>query len=164
MKAIDLIRSALRSTEQLTVRLVEDMRDVPLTQPTPRGGNHPLWVVGHLAVVEGSVPRILFGEPNPVAHWEPLFGAGSQPTTDATAYPSFNEVFRTFRELRAKNLARLEEIGDSGLDQAPKAIPPGLEGEMRTFGQTFQTIALHHMVHNGQISDARRAAGRKPLL
>jgi hypothetical protein len=162
MKSIDMIRWALRMTDESTAKLVEDMRDAPLTQPTSRGGNHPLWVLGHLAWVEGGVPQILFGEPNPVEHWAPLFAMGTQPTADATAYPSFDEVLSTFRGLRAKNLKRLDEIDEAGLDQAPKAIPPGFENEMRTFGQTFLVIALHQMTHYGQITDARRAAGRKP--
>ena len=68
MQAIDSIRWALRMTDEATTRLVEDMRDQPLTQPTPRGGNHPLWVIGHLAVVEGMIPHTVFGEEHPVQH------------------------------------------------------------------------------------------------
>ena len=30
------------------------------------GGNHPLWALGHLAVIEGGIPQILFGEKNAV--------------------------------------------------------------------------------------------------
>jgi ABC-type oligopeptide transport system ATPase subunit len=33
-----------------------------------------------------------------------------------------------------------------------------------TTGRTLLLIALHQMVHYGQIADARRAAGRKPLM
>ena len=162
MKAIDLIRWALRKTDEWVSGAAEDLRDAPLVQPTSRGGNHPLWIVGHLAVVEGSVRHILFGEPNPVEHWKPLFGQGSTPTTDAGAYPPFDEVLATYRDLRAKNLARLEEIGDDGLDRAPVAIPPGFEEEMSTMGHTLLVIALHQMSHVGQLADARRASGRAP--
>ena len=53
MNRIELIRWALKMTDDATAQLVEDMRDAPLTQPTPGGkgggGNHPLWVLGHLA-------------------------------------------------------------------------------------------------------------------
>jgi hypothetical protein len=164
MKAIELVRWALERADGLTSKLVEDMRDASLTQPTSSGGNHPLWILGHLALVEGSLPKILFGEANPVEHWGPLFAPGTQPMTDATSYPSFDEVLATYRDLRAKNLGLLDEIGDAGLDRAPKAVPPGFEDEMRTIGRTFLTIAQHQMLHLGQITDARRAAGRKPLF
>ncbi len=169
MRSTDLIRFALQLTHQGTARLVEDMRgDAALTQSTPGaaggGGNHPLWLVGHLAFIEGGIPKILLGEPNPVEHWAALFAAGTQPKADASAYPPFDEVLRTYRELRARNLKLLDEIGEAGLDRAPKWVPPGFEDVMTTAGHTLLLIALHNMVHYGQIADARRVAGRAPLM
>ena len=168
MKAIDLIRWAMQLTEQGTARIAADMRDAPLTQPTPGatagGGNHPLWTLGHLCFIEGAIPHVLLGRPNPVEHWKPLFAAGTQPSSDPAAYPTFDEVLRTYRELRAVNLKLLDEIGDTGLDRAPANVPPGFEDVMTTFGHTLLLVALHNMVHYGQIADARRAAGLKPLL
>jgi hypothetical protein len=164
MKAIDLIRWALQVADESTTRLVEDLRDKPLTRPTSRGGNHPPWVLGHLAVIEGMIPHTVFGEPHPVQHWWPLFGTGSEPSDDAGAYPPFDEVLTTYRDLRAENLVRLEEIGEAGLERAPKVIPPGFEDRMKTIGRTFHLIALHQMQHLGQVADARRAAGREPFV
>src|SRR5262245_23111175 len=162
MKAIDLIRWALQKTDGWAASAAEELRDAPLVQPTSRGGNHPLWILGHLAVVEGSVPQFLFGEPNPVEHWRPLFGQGTRPTTDAGAYPSYDEVLEAYRGLRAKNLARLEGIGEAGLELASMAMPPGSKDGTLTRGQLLLVIALHQMTHLGQIADARRAAGREP--
>ena len=171
MKAIDAIRWALEMTSLGTAELVEDMRHAPLTQPIVRegrgAGNHPLWIMGHLAYIEGSIPGILLGEevaPNPVAHWRVLFAPGTEPKADAGAYPAFDEVVTTFHELRAGNLCLLDEIGEEGLDRVPKSIPPGFEEAMATTGRALLLIALHQMVHYGQIADARRAAGRKPLM
>jgi hypothetical protein len=164
MKSIDLIRWAMQMTDQATAGLVADMRDAALTQPTSRGGNHPLWTLGHLAYLEGGIPTVLLGEPNPVKHWAHLFAPGTQPKTDASAYPSFDEVLKTYRDMRARNLKLLDEIGDAGLDHIPKQIAPGFEDAMKTFGHTFLLITLHNMVHYGQIADARRAAGHKPLM
>jgi hypothetical protein len=73
-------------------------------------------------------------------------------------------VLATYRRLRARNLKLLDDVGDSGLDRAPVAVPQGFEEVMKTVGQTLLLIALHNMVHYGQIADARRAAGLKPLL
>jgi hypothetical protein len=162
MRAIDLIRFAMRETDGWMAGAAGELRETPLVQPTPRGGNHPLWTVGHVAVVEGQLRHILFGEPNPVGHWGPLFGQGTTPTTDAAAYPPYDEVLATYRALRAENLSRLEEIGDDGLDRPPAAIPPGFEDEMKTTGQTLLVIALHQMSHVGQLAVARRAAGKEP--
>jgi hypothetical protein len=163
MNAIDAIRSALSFGDN-DIRFIEDMRDSPVTQPGPHGGNHPLWILGHLAVVEGRLRQIVLGEPNPVQHWKLLFDWGTEPIADVTAYPPFDEVLRTYRELRAKNLRLLNEIGEAGLDRPTEAPPPGLEKAFRTIGQAFLTIALHQTFHGGQASAARRASGRKPFF
>jgi len=164
MKAIDVIRTAMRSSDRAVLELIEDMRDAPLTQPTPRGGNHPLWVLGHITLIEGNIPGVLFGEPNPVARWAPLFAPGTEPQADAGIYPSFDELLRTYRDLRARNLEILERLGEDGLDRPTKSPPRGLENVLNTAGNTFLVIAMHHMNHRGQLADARRAAGRKPIF
>lgn len=164
MKAIDLIQWALEFTEAGLTRLVADMRDKPLTQPTSAGGNHPIWVLGHLAFVEGAIANIMLGVPNPVEHWEPIFGTGSQPTTNAADYPSFDELLTKYRELRAKNLKRLKEVGDTGLDAVPVNVPEPFKEVMTSIGKTYLLLTLHQNVHYGEICDARRVAGLKPLF
>lgn len=157
-------------TEAGTLALVEGMRNAPLTQPTPhleRGGNHPLWIMGHLAYIEGGIPRIILGdegEPNPVEYWAELFAPGTEPKADALMYPPFDEVVSTFRRLRARTLSLLDEIGEEGLGRVPKAVPPGFEDAMSTVGTALLLTCLHQMVHYGQIADARRVAGLRPLL
>jgi len=163
MKAIETIRWALRTADDLASKLAGDLRDEPLARSTRRG-NHAMWVLGHLAVIEGALPHVVSGEPNPVQHWQSLFGAGSKPTDAAEEYPPFEDVFATYRELRAKNLARLEEIGEEGLDRAPSVIPPGFEEGMKTIGRTYHLVAMHQMFHLGQVAEARRAAGREPFI
>ncbi|MCG8408384.1 MAG: DinB family protein [Phycisphaerales bacterium] len=164
MKAMDLIKMALQSSDQFTTQLIDDMRDAPLTQPTSNGGNHPLWVLGHLAIGEGLIRQVVLGESNPVAHWEGIFGFGSEPSDNASDYPSFDEVMEKYRELRAENMRLLDELGEEGLDRPTKAPPPGLEALFQTAGQTFLITAMHQMNHRGQVADARRMAGRKPVF
>jgi len=164
MKAMDVIRNAMQTSDQSIMMLADDLRDMPFTAPTPLGGNHPLWVLGHITFIEGNLPHILFGEPNPVAHWAPLFAPGTEPRSDAHGYPPFDEVIRTYRDLRARNLQTLEQLGEAGLDRATKSPPRGLEEALSTAGKTFLVIAMHHMSHRGQLADARRAAGRKPIF
>jgi uncharacterized damage-inducible protein DinB len=164
MKAIDLIRWAMNFSEQGTNRIVEDMKKAPLTQPCSNGGNHPLWNIGHLAYIEGAIRHVVTGEANPVEKWAPLFATGSQPKTDAAAYPPFEEILRSYRDLRAANKKMLDQLGEAGLDRTPKFVPPGFEEAMKTNGQALLLITLHNMVHYGQITDCRRAAGLKPLM
>ena len=164
MNAIDVIRWALQASNEGTNALIADMRDAALTAPTSAGGNHPLWCLGHMAFVEGAVTQILSGEPNPLAHWAPLFGTGTQPKPDASLYPPFDEVLSAYRAGRERTLGLLDRTGEAGLDRQPENVPPGFEDAMKTVGQSFLLITLHQMVHYGQIADARRVAGRKPLV
>jgi len=168
MKAIELVRWAMQMSEQGTAALVADMRDEAMTCATPGAkggdGNHPVWLLGHLAYLEGAMRHVLLGEANPVEHWGPLFAPGTRSTTDAAKYPPFDEVLGKYRELRAANLRMLDSLGEAGLDRPPKWVPPGFESSMKTAGQTLLLICLHNMVHYGQIADARRVAGRKPLM
>jgi hypothetical protein len=163
MKTIDAIRLSLELTN-LDLRFLEDMRHAPLTRPMPNAGNHPWWLIGHLTWAEGNVVKIIRGEPNPVEQWAPLFQWGTEPATDGSAYPPFDELLRTYRELRARNLALLDEIGDAGLDAPTKNPPPGLEKNFGTAGQVFVTIAFHQTYHFGQASVAWRAAGNQPFF
>lgn len=161
---LQTIRFALHLADQAFLQLAEDMRDAPLQRPTSSGGNHPLWLLGHVAMVEASVPHVLFGEPNPLERWAHLFAAGSEPKDDSAGYPSFDEVLAAYRDLRARNLKILDGLGEADLDRPTKAPPRGLEQVLGTFGQTFLVVAMHQMMHRGQLADARRAAGRKPLF
>lgn len=163
MKAIDAIRIALSLGDD-DLHFIEDMREAPLTRPTSYTGNHPLWILGHLTVAEGRLHQIILGEPNPVEHWKPIFDWGTEPSDDVTIYPPLDEVMRTYRQLRAKTLAFLEEMGDDGLDRPPKASPPGFAAAFSTVGKTLLTIASHQSFHGGQASVARRAGGRKPFF
>ncbi len=164
MRPIDLIRYALEMSDQFTMPLIEDMRDAPCTAPTPRGGNHPLWVLGHLAFVEALLACSLMDEPDPLPEYTRLFSYGAEPTGDADDYPKFDEVLATYRRLRARNMRLLEQFGDARLDEPVKRPPAGLEDAFRTVGQAFLVVAIHQMNHRGQVSDARRAAGRSPLF
>lgn len=175
MKATFLLRWALEATEQGLLAILEGLERSPTTPSTPGGkggeGNHAIWTLGHLCVIEGNLRQILLDEPNPVEPWRAHFGAGTKPPSeasmssgDASQYPSFDELLRTFRELRAGTLAMLDRLDDADLDAAPPNVPPGFEEAMQTVGQTYLLTALHAMVHYGQLADVRRVVGLPPLL
>ena len=163
MNAVGFIKMSLEMSQNWIMALAMDMKDNPLQIPTPNGGNHPLWCLGHLAYSEANLLATATGEANPLSEWERLFGGGSQPQNDANAYPSFAELTEKFQEVRAATLAFLDTLGEDDLDQ-----PSHAEGEMKewfgTVGQCLAAIPMHFTYHGGQIADARRAAGRAPLM
>ena len=158
MHTKEFIQSALDASDRAVLSVIDKMSDAPTTFPTPNGGCHPLWVLGHLALVEGSIPAALFGEPNPAAKWERHFGEQSEPVDDAGAYPPFAEVRDTYVRLREQNLALLESLSEADLDKATVAPPKGREREFATYATSFLVLALHQMIHRSHVTDARRAA------
>ena len=135
-----------------------------LTQPTPRGGCHPLWVLGHVTLVEGSIRQILFDEPNPVASWADVFGAGTEAVENAGQYPPFEVVRARFTALRSETMSLLESLSDEDLSKPTMSPPKGFEREYSTYGQTFMGVAVHALAHRGQVADAIRAAGRRGIF
>jgi hypothetical protein len=69
MQTKDAITFALAASNGAVLSVIDEMSSAPTTFPTPNGGCHPLWVLGHLAFVEGMIPAALFGEPNAAAGW-----------------------------------------------------------------------------------------------
>lgn len=163
MNAIQFIRFSLDTSAQWTLALIDDMKDQPLTFPTPKGGSHPLWVLGHLAYAEGSLQGMISGKANPLAHWEPVFGAGTDPSGRAEDYPSFEEARAAFVARRAETLRILETLTDADLERAADC-PAELRDILGTVGKCLNIILFHVTSHRGQVADARRAAGRKPLM
>lgn len=159
MTTKEAIRYALGLADGASLAAIDRMADAPLTYPTVNGGCHPLWVVGHLAVVEGTLTAILTQSPSPTSHWEPLFGQDSEVTGDVHRYPTYDEVRATFRALRRENLDRLEAMTEADLDRATPWQPKGLETHFETVGKALLTVALHQTMHRGQVTDAIRAAG-----
>jgi hypothetical protein len=161
----DAIRYSLNLAEQATMRALATIDDAPLTFPTEKGGCHPLWVMGHLAFVEGLTHEMLGGGANPVAHWAAIFGQDTVPTADPSQYPAFTRVRAQYVELRHRNLQLLESMTEADLDRPTASQPKGLEEHFATFGKALLTVALHQMAHRAHISDAIRAAGRAtPVL
>jgi hypothetical protein len=158
MQTKDAIKFALGASNGAVLSVIDEMSGAATTFPTPNGGCHPLWVLGHLTLVEGMIPAVLFGEANPAAEWAHLFGERSQPVADAKAYPPFDEIRARYVALRERNLQLLDSLSEADLDTASKAPPKGREHEFATYGRSFLALALHQMIHRSHVTDARRAA------
>ena len=165
MHTKDAIQFALTLSDRAVMGPIDKMSDDPTRFPTPNGGCHPLWVLGHLTLIESTIPEILFGEPNPVADWRKLFGEHSEPVEDTSAYPSFADIQKKYQQLRKRNLEILASLTEADMDKPTVAPPPGREHEFSTFGRSFLTLALHQTLHRSHVTDALRAAGRMaPVL
>jgi hypothetical protein len=159
MESIDLIRENLERSQDLVLRLIEDMRAHCIVAPTPKGGCHTLWVLGHLAYIESLVTRqFMLGDPNPLADWAELFD-GEDVSQDELDFPSFDGVLAKCREVRRETLALLNTFSEADLNVVSAAAPDGYEGLFGTRRRCLQYVSDHWYMHRGQLADARRAAG-----
>lgn len=164
MNSIDLIRFTFNTQMFILEPLLDDVQHEPLATPTDDGGNHPLWIVGHLAFSEASFHSMMTGKPHELEHWRNLFNGGTEPHNDAAVYPSFNEVRKALREQRAKTMAMLDTFTDADLDKPCVNVPEGREELFGTYGKALAIMMLHPMHHRGQIADVRRSLQRKPIV
>jgi len=163
MHTKDMIQFALTVSNEAVLSIIDEMSDAPTTFPTLNGGCHPLWVLGHLTVIEGAIPGVLFGETNPIEQWQQYFANGTEPVADTCKYPPLSEVREKYIQLRKRNLELLESLTEEDLDKPTTTQPKGLEREFATYGQSFMTLALHQMSHRSHVTDARRAAAHTAL-
>jgi len=165
MNAIEVLRYQFELSKKATADLLADMQDAPLAAPTSKGGNHPVWVAGHLVYSEANlINHILLGDTNPLIEWKELFGGGSEPTSNASDYPSLDTLLAKWDDVRVQTMKVLDSLSDEDLDKPAAEPPPGREAFFGTCGQVLCIAALHPMMHRGQVADSRRAAGREALM
>ena len=159
MQSIDLIRDNLRKSRDRVLARVEDMCDHALVFPTPAGGSHTLWVLGHLAYIESLVMHaFLNGEPNPFAHWEAIFD-GADVSGDAATFPPFDEALHECRQARERTIALADSLTEADLDRPAASIPRNFEDFFGTYRLCLQYLADHWYMHRAHLADCRRAAG-----
>jgi hypothetical protein len=159
MQTIDLIRDNLKKSMERVLVRVEEMREHSVVFPTPKGGGHTLWAIGHLAYIEAQVIHgFMLGEPNPLAGWEDLFD-GTDMSGDASRFPTFDHVLAKCREMREWTLTLLDSLSEDDLDKVSANAPKGHEKMFGTYRLCLQFAADHWYMHRGQLADARRAAG-----
>ena len=72
-------------------------------------------------------------------------------------------LMEKFEEIRAATLAHLETLSDEDLSQRSHA-PEEFGATFETVGACFVAMSSHMAFHTGQVADARRAAGREPVM
>ena len=159
MHSIDLVRHNLMKSRDRILARVEEMREHCTVFPTPEGGCHTLWVLGHLAYIEGLVVRrFMLGEENPLAEWEAVFD-GADVSGDISRFPPFDEVLAKCREMREATVSLLDSLAEDDLDRVSANAPKGFHDTFGTYRLCLQYAADHWYMHRGHLADARRAAG-----
>jgi len=158
MDSIDLVRTNLSNSGNRTLARIEDMRPHAFLRATP-GGPHTLWILGHLAFVEGLVvDHFAFGDDNPLASWDSAFD-GDAVADGPADFPSFDVTLERVRGMRTATLVRIDPLTEADLDRTAERAPKGWDATFGTLRQCLQYTSDHWLMHRGQLADARRVAG-----
>jgi hypothetical protein len=128
--------------------------------------NHPLWIVGHLALADNLfASKFRPDTGHKPEGWDELFWFGSEISDDRQKYPPPQDVVAYFRERRENLLRVLDELSDTELAApAPSAEERSPIAGAPDMGQLFLFAAYHEGMHSGQFTVAHRGLGNSPLL
>lgn len=146
-------------------KLVADLTEEQMVlQPVPgKTMNHAAWVLGHLAYAANSANARLKGLPNPASPAViELLGNKSVPQSDRSKYASKAELLKSLEDAHAALAVTLRAATDEQLS-APSPEPMNKRfpkvGDFVVFIMT-----AHQVLHLGQFSALRRAAGLPSVL
>ncbi|TWT89028.1 DinB superfamily protein [Pseudobythopirellula maris] len=155
---------SLSGARQWTLQLLDDLRDAPLATPCEGGGNHAVWVAGHLAYSQSVLlDCFILGKPNRLEKWKTMFDAGTQPTGEEGFYPPLDDLIGAYNVLVDETLDHIDKLEAADFDR-PSHAPEEASGMFGTVGMCLSAAAAHAYFHTGQLADARRALGRAPLM
>jgi DinB superfamily len=165
MTRLEAALAGMRSAREYTRGLLEGVGDDDWFRMPSEGVTHIAWQVGHLAIAEYRLMLAQVRGTRPdderfiPASYVKLFGRGSTPSADASAYPSPRELRDVLDEVHQHALAELSSFPHQRLD-----LPPEREHRLcKTKLDCLEWCARHEMLHAGQIGLLKRLLGKQPV-
>ena len=157
VNAFETGKATMDLSRSCTLKMVEDIPPDKLChQPAP-GANHALWVLGHLACTDDFFATALGGRESLIDDaWNKMFGMGSKPQDDPSAYPSLDEILDLLKKTREAMLETFEAMGEEKLQEQ---TPEEWRVFAPTYAATMASVAFHEGFHAGQVSAVRRSLG-----
>lgn len=165
MSATTMTQKALSSLDtwrDTNKSLLKDLSDDQLCRQLPGACNHFLWTVGHLVLSYHRFvgPAVGAKMPPIPESYDALFGFGSTPSPDASAYPKLPELIAAYD---AAFLAFKEAVVHLTDNEA--CVPSLAMKEM--LPTKFDAVVAanwHEGWHGGQMSALRRGLGLKGIF
>ena len=161
MNLQERLRRALRHSRDFTDQILSEIPHEAdwLRRPAP-GANHALWIAGHLGYATNAFIGLVDpNEKDPRRDLVPLFGKGTQPQDDLSAYPATHDV-RQFLTERGETFIRL--LSRCSDDDLQREVPTG-PAFMFDVAAVFQMAAWHESLHAGQLTVIHRMLGQTPI-
>ena len=140
--------------------LLEDIpEDKMLYSPIP-GGNHALWIIGHLTAGDDFFAGMLDGQGKKLPQqYETAFGMGSKISNDPAAYPPVAEVKQHFAITHERFVQAYQAASEAALAEP---LPEEMGGFVPDKLSLPMGLAFHEGLHTGQLTVIRRSLGLEP--
>ncbi|QDT42180.1 DinB superfamily protein [Gimesia alba] len=126
------------------------------------GGNHALWVMGHLAFADDLFVSAFLNEPSglPEGHYE-RFSNGSIPSNNPADYPGREEMLELMQTARDRFIKWAQTLEEDALWQdSPEAVAPIAENAITA----VHALSQHDFLHAGELATIRTSLGMKPVF
>jgi uncharacterized damage-inducible protein DinB len=124
------------------------------------GGNHTMWVLGHLADTDDFFLEVVGGKPSACPEgWRDLFHMGSSPLPMLADYPSIEVINQQLHDRREELQTWLTSLTEA---EMAEPLPTDFVNFAPNLGTMFCSLACHEGIHIGQITMIRRSLGLAP--
>ncbi len=152
--------AALNFARNWTLELLSDIPQDKLTHQPCAGGNHALWIAGHIAYADDLFASKVGNNRGRFSDsWVKLFGMETTPQADAGVYPSLSELTNALADNREGLLAW---FGSMSAEDLAKPLPEDFRPFAANQGILMTTIAWHEGLHAGQLTVVRKSLGLAP--
>ncbi len=143
-----------------TLAFLEDIPDDKLCYSPIPGGNHAMWLIGHITLTDDELRSELGGgQAKCPTAWKKLFGSGSKPQPNLRDYPSPPELKACLHGAREDLVGWFKSLPDAKLAEA---LPKDFLQFAPNFAGLMASIAYHEGLHAGQLRVIGQALGKPP--
>jgi len=165
MSRIESIVERMSAARQYTQSLLDETgRDDWFRMPSG-DVTHIAWQVGHMAAAEYFLALLrIRGKKEEDAQLIPeefmsLFGRGSTPNPDESAYPAVDDIQQVFDRVHHQAIEEVGGLSDNTLDEPVDTPHPMFSTKLGS----LLFCPAHELLHAGQIGLLRRLFGNAPL-
>jgi uncharacterized damage-inducible protein DinB len=158
----DALVHVLKISQTMLTRYTQDLEpDEYLHRPTEKS-NCAAWLIGHLTLTERMGLRLLRGELPPLPEGFEKRFSRDEGCPQAHEFGDAPGLMGLFNEHRNRLIDAVRRATPEQLAK-PLDKPIGVN-IATTVGEAMNFIAIHVMMHAGQITIIRRSLGRPPLV
>ncbi len=162
MKAQDILKASLKTTQMIFQSYVSDLTDTELLERPGPGCNSVAWQLGHLISSNTSILNMIAPGAAPAlpAGFDTQHSKAMAQSDDVSGFLTKEEYLVLFNQLDQAIVKTFDQLTEDDLD---RPSPEPLRSKFPTIGSLAVLLASHAMMHAGQFVPIRRRLN-KPVL